>query len=142
MNYLTTGGTGKELRTSTLPPTGRILERSKEERGTSSYVLQTSQNSPRWNPSLLNDARATRKNSESERLARGNLETNPITVKPETASLVAEQFSCVLLTCCCLPRHPFPVKSLALSVCFFSHKSFLSIRKEPTLGPWKGSPVL
>ena len=52
-SYLTTGGPGKELRTSKLPPTGRILERSKEERGTSSYVLQTSQNSPCWNPSWL-----------------------------------------------------------------------------------------
>ena len=48
----------------------------------------------------------TRKDPESERLGRDNPETNPITIKPKTASYVAEQFSWVPLPCCSLPGHP------------------------------------
>ena len=44
-----------------------------------------------------------------------HLETNPITIKPDIASHVAEQFSWVPLPCCSPPRCPFPIKSLALS---------------------------
>ena len=58
---------------------------------------------------------ATRKDPESEQLAKDHPETNPITIKPETASHVAEQFSWLPLPSCSLPVHPFPVKSLALS---------------------------
>ena len=46
-----------------------------------------------------------------------NLEINPITIKPETVSHVAEQFCWVPLPCCSPFRHPFPIKSLALLVC-------------------------
>ena len=49
-------------------------------------------------------------------LARDNSETNPITIKPETVSHAAEQFSWVPLLCCSLHRCPFPIKSFALSV--------------------------
>ena len=75
----------------------------------------TSQNPSRCNPSWLTDACVTRKGLESEWLARDNPETNPITIKPETASHVAEQFSWVPLPCCSPPGRPFPIKSLALS---------------------------
>ena len=50
------------------------------------YVLPSSQNPLRWNPSWLRDVCATRKVTESKWLARDNPETNPITVKPETSS--------------------------------------------------------
>ena len=40
---------------------------------------------------------------------------NPMTLKPETASHVAEQFSWVPLPCCSLSGPPFPIKSFALS---------------------------
>ena len=43
------------------------------------------------------------------------LEANPIRIKPEMASPLAEQFSWVPSPCCFLPRHPFPTKSLVLS---------------------------
>ena len=43
------------------------------------------------------------------------LETNPITKKPEPGSHVAEQSSWVPLPCCSLSRHPFLIKSPALS---------------------------
>ena len=65
----------------------------KERGGAHPYVLPTSQIPGRWNPSWLSDACATRKDPESERLARDNPETNPIPIKPETASHVAEQSS-------------------------------------------------
>ena len=81
----------------------------------------------------------TRKDSESEWLAKDNPETNPITIKP----MWQEQFSWVPLTYCSPPGCPFPVKSLALS----AHVSprtihFPSVRQEPSFGPWKGSPFL
>ena len=79
------------------------------------YVLPTSQNPSRWNRSWLRNPCATRKDPESEWLARDNLETNPITVKAKTVSQVAEQFSWVPLSCCSPPRCPFPVSSLTLS---------------------------
>ena len=71
------------------------------------HVLPYSQNPPQWSPSWLSKACTTRKDPESEWLARDNPETNPITINSKTVS----QFSWV----CCLPRLPFPKKSLALS---------------------------
>ena len=52
---------------------------------------------------------------QSEGLAKDNPETNPITIKLETVSHMAEQFSWVPLPYCSPPRHSFPIKSLALS---------------------------
>lgn len=65
--------------------------RKDQKGGTSPYVLTTSQNSPRRNPSWLSDVSTNRKDPESERLARHNLESNPITVKSETASHMVER---------------------------------------------------
>ena len=104
-----TGGPAKEHGTKKPPPTGRVQERSK---GDTTYPT-TSQN-PLWHPSWLNKACSTRKDSESEWLVKDHPETNPITIKPETASHVAEQFW-VLLPYCSPPGCPFPIKSLALS---------------------------
>ena len=53
--------------------------------------------------------------TEFEWLAKDHPETNPITIKPETAGHAAEQFSWVPLSYCSLPGCPFPVKFLALS---------------------------
>ena len=64
---------------------------------------------------LLGDACTTRKDSELEWLAKDHPETNPITIKPNIASHVAEQFSWVPLPYCSPPGCPFPVKSLPLS---------------------------
>ena len=46
------------------------------------HILPTSWN-PCWNPSWPSDVSATRKDPESEWLARDNLETNPIAIKSE-----------------------------------------------------------
>ena len=101
----------------------------------------TSQNPSVWHPSWLNKACTTRKDSEPEWLAKDNPETNPITIKPETVSHVAEQFSWVPLPYCSPAGCPFPVKSLSLS----AHVSFWTIHfkvldKKPVLCPGTGPP--
>ena len=137
MSCFTTGGPAKEHGTNKPPPSGRIRERSKGD----TTCPTTSQNPSLWHPSWWNKACTTRKDSESECLAKANPETNPITIKPETASHVTEQFW-VPLPCCSPPRCPFPIKSLALSthVSPRTINSFLSVRQEPSFGPWKGPP--
>ena len=133
MSCFTTGGPGKENGTNKPPPTGRVQERSKGD----TTGLTTSQNPSLWHPSWLNKACTTRKDSESEWLAKDNSETNPITIKPETA----EQFSWVPLPYCSPPGCPFLIKSLALS----AHVSpqtihFRVLGKRPVSGPGRGPP--
>ena len=48
-------------------------------------------------------------------MARDKRETNPITIKPKTASFMAEQSSWVPSPFCSAPGCPFPIKSFALS---------------------------
>ena len=98
----------------------------------------TSQNPSCWLPSWLNKACTTRKDSESEGLARDNPETNSITIKPETACHVAEQFSWILLPYCSLPGHPFPVKSLAYVSPQIIH--FWVLGKSPLSDPGRSPP--
>ena len=110
MSCFRTGGPGKKQGTNKPPPTRRVWERSKGD----TTCLTISQNPSLWHPSWLNKACTTKKDSESEWLAKDNPETNPITIKLETASHVTEQFSWVPLTSCSPPGRPFPIKSLAL----------------------------
>ena len=109
VSYFMMGVPSKEHGTNKPPPTGRIWERSK------GYAAcpTTSRNRPRWNPSWLSNAYTTRKYPKSEGLARDNPETNPITIKPETARHVVEQTFWFPLTTCSPPGCLFPVKSLA-----------------------------
>ena len=137
MSCVRIGDPAKEHETNKPPPTGRVRERSKGD----TACPTTSQNPSLWHPSWLNKAYTTRKDSESERLAKDNPETNPITIKPETASHAAELFSWVPLPYCSPPGCPFLIKSLALS----THVSpqticFLVLDKSPVSGPGKGSP--
>ena len=137
MSCFTTGGPGKEHRTNKAPPTGRVRERSKGD----TTGPTTSQNPSRWHPSWLNKACTPRKDSESGWLAKDNPETNPITIKPETASHMAEQFSWVPLPYCSPPGCPFPIKSLALSA-RVSPQTLHSrvLDKSPVSGPGRGPP--
>ena len=66
--------------------------------------------------------------------ARDNPETNPITIRPEAASHMAEPFSQVPLPCS-LPRHPFPMKSL--SACVSPQTIHFQVS---LLGPGRGLP--
>ena len=74
-------------------------------------------------------------------MAGDNPETNPITIKPETVSHVAEQFSWVLLPYCSPPGCPFPIKSLALSADVSPRTiHFRVLDKSPVSGPGRGPP--
>ena len=130
-----TGGPGKEHRTNKPPPIRRVQERSKGD----TTCLTTSQNPSLWHPSWLNKACTTRKDSESEQLAIGNPETNPITIKPKTVSHEAEQFSWVHLPYCSPPGCPFRIKSPTLSAHVPPRTiHFRVLDKSPLSGPGRG----
>ena len=129
-----TGGPRKENGTNKPPSTGRVQERSKSD----TTCPTTSQNPSRWYPSALNKVCTTKKDSESEWLAKDNPETNPIAIKPETGSHMPEEFSLFPLPYCSLPGRLFPVVSCFVSTCVSSNNSYPSVRQEPTFGPWKG----
>ena len=108
-----TGDPGTENRANKPPPTGRTQEKSKGD----AMCPATSQNPSCWHSSWLSNTCTTRKDSESEWLARDNLETNPITIKPRlrvTWHSSPPGFPYPPALC---PGTPFPVKSLALSAC-------------------------
>ena len=139
MNCFTTGGPAKEHGTNKPPPSRRVQERSKGD----TTCPTTSQNPSLCHPSWLNKACTTRKDSESEWLAKDNPETNPITINPQTVSQVAELFSWFPLPYFSPPRCPFPNEiSCFVSPCVSSGNSLLSVRQEPSFRPWKGSPFL
>ena len=134
-----TGDPDKEYGTNKPPPTGRVQERSKGD----TTCPSTSQNSSCWgiHPSWLSTTWATRNDSELEWLAKDHLETNPITIKPETVSHMAELFSWVPLPYCCPLGCPFPIKSLALSAHVFPQTiHFQVLDKSPVSGPGRGPP--
>ena len=132
-----TGCPDKEYGTNKPPPTRRVRERWKGD----AMCPPTSQNPSRQHSSWLSDACATRKDPELEWLAKDHPETNPITIKPETVSYAAEQFSWVSLPYSSPRGCPFPIKSLALS----AHVSpwtihFWVLDKSPASGPGRGPP--
>ena len=66
---------------------------------------------------------------------------NITTIKPETASHVAEQFSWVPLPHCSPPRCPFPRKSFTLSALVSPWTThFRVLDKSPLSGPGRGPP--
>ena len=74
-------------------------------------------------------------------IGRDHLETNPITIKPETASHEAEQFFWVPLPYCSPPWCPFPIKSLALSADVSPQTiHFRVLDKSLVSGPGRGPP--
>ena len=132
MSCFTTGGPGKEQGTNKPPPTGRVQERSK---GDTTCPI-TSQNPSLWHPSWLNKVCTTRKDSESEWLAKDNPETNPITIKPRLQACLGS-LSLLLST-----RAPFPNKiSCFVSTCVSLEIHFQVLDKSPILGPKYFLPV-
>ena len=83
----------------------------------------TSQNPSQWNSSRLRDACIIRKDPKSPNmdqarwLARDNLETNLIAIKPETVGHVTEQFWVLL----CAALHPGASSQLSLLLCQHMH---------------------
>ena len=92
-----------------------------------------------WHPSCLSNACTTRKDCESEGLAKDNPGTNPITMKPETEP----RGRAVLLgspTLLLSAQAPLPNKIYCfVCTCVSSDNSFPSVRQEPTFKLWKGS---
>ena len=109
-------------------------------------VLPTVQRSSHWNPSCLRgtghqEGLWVRWNLGQARwLARDNLETNPVAIKPETVSYVAEQFSWVSLPCCSPPGCSFPKFLLFVSMCLLGQFVSKCWTRAPLLGPGKGLP--
>ena len=137
MSCFTIGGPGKEHGTNKSPPTRRVQQRLK---GNTIYPT-TSQNPSRWHPSWLNKACTTRKDSESEWLAKDNPETNPITIKPETLpssrAVLLGSLTLLLST-----RVPFPDKIFCfISICVSSDNSFPMLDMSPVSGPGRGLPA-
>ena len=137
MSCFMTGDPDMEYGTNKPPPTGSVWERWKGDTAWTS----TSQNPSHQHPSWLSNVCTTRKDPELEWLAKDHPETNPITIKPETASHAAEQFSWVPLPYCSPPGCPCPIKSLAWS----AHVSprtihFRVLDKSPVSGPGRGPP--
>ena len=71
-------------------------------------------------------------------MAKNNPETNPITIKPETASHVTELFSWVPVPYCSPPDCSFPIKSLALAlIARQAFKMAPKKDKKPKKSTWK-----
>ena len=129
----------QEEGTNKPPPTRRVQERSKGD----TTGPTTSQNPSLWHPSWLNKVSTTRKDSESERLAKDNPETNPITVKPQDCKPCDRAVPLGSLPLLLSTWVPFPNKiSCFVSRCVSLDNSFPSVRQEPSFGPWNGSPFL
>ena len=99
------------------------------------YSLEVLGEAHRLKPPML----ARHHSNHLHELAKDNPEANPITIKPETESHVAELFFWVPLPCCSPPGCSFPIKSLALS----AHVSpwtihFGVLDKSPVSGPVEG----
>ena len=101
-----------------------------------SYLLP---NLSHWHPSWLSNVPATKKDPQSECLARANLETNPINIKPETVSGRAVLLGC--LTLLLSAQGPLPNKvSCLVSTCISLDNPFPS-GNEPPFRPWKRFPL-
>ena len=101
----------------------------------------TSQNPSRWHPSWLSNLCATRRDSESEWLAKDNPEINSVTIKPETASHMAELSSWVPWPSRSPPGALFPMRVFCfVNMCVSSDSSFPVLDKSPFWGPGRGPP--
>ena len=136
MSYFTTRGPGKEYGTNKPQPTGRVWERSKGD----TMCQSTSKNPFCYRPSWLSDTCTTRKDSESEWLTKDTQEINPITIKPETVSHVAELFFWVPSPSYSPPGCLLTVNSLTVSARVSSDNSFPSVRQKSALGALERCP--
>ena len=83
----------------------------------------------------------TKKDPESEWLTRGYPESNSNTIKPRTASHVAEQSSWVSLPSSPPPRQRFPIKSLALSTRVSPQTIHFRVLDKSPLSAQQGIPL-
>ena len=132
MSCYTSGGPDNENRTNKPPSTGIVQKMSNGD----TKCPTTSQNPPHWHPFWLSNTRTTRRDPESEWLARGKPETNPVTMKAKTVSHAAQQSSWIPWPSCS-PSCPFPVMPLALSACVSPQAiHFWVLIRRPLSGPF------
>ena len=130
-----------EHRTNKLPPTRRIREMSKGERRRQSVYPTNLPES--FSLEFILAERCARHQEEPwvRVIGQRQPETNPITIKPETVSHMAEQFSWVPLPCRSPPGRPLPIKFLALSARVSPQTiHFWVLDKSLLLGPGRGLP--
>ena len=108
MSYLTTGDPGKERGTNKLPPKGRIQERSKREKRRQSICPVNLLESSLLESILTKRHLHHKEGHESEWWARHSLETNPITIKPETKSRGRAVLLCPLTFLLSFPINALP----------------------------------
>ena len=131
-----TGGPGKEQGTNKPPLTRRVQQRSKGD-----TTCPTTFQNPLWQPFGWTRRAPPGRTLRQNELANDHPETNPITIKPLTASPVAELFSWVPFPSCSPPGCPFPVKSLALSARVSPRTThFRVLDQSQVSGPGRGSP--
>ena len=111
VSYFMTGGPGWEHRTNKPLPTRRILERSERDTTCPTNIPESSS----LESILVEQCVCHQEGPWLTIIGQRQLETNPITRKPENASHTAEQSSWFPLPSCFPPRLPFPIKSLAWS---------------------------
>ena len=119
----------------------------REEMPAHNIVLQAP-GIPRAGIHLVWEMCTTRRDPESDQIwvkqddwPETTWKLTPFTIKPETASHVAEHLSFVPLFYCSLAGLPFPTKSSALSVCVSPGTiHFQVLDKSPLLGPGRVPP--
>ena len=140
MSYLTTGSPSKECGTNKILPTRRIQERFKMRGET--YVHLSYQPPRMFLTGIHLDwvmHTSLGRTLSQMIVSRLSLETNPITIKPETENNSTEQFSWVPLPSYSPRRFPFPIKSLALSAPVSPQIiHFQMLDKSPLLGCRRG----
>ena len=140
MSYCAAGGPGKEHRTNKPPPARGDRERSKEGGGARPRVLPTSQSpstgvhldwAMRTPPGRVpsQDAGQRQPGNSSHQHQNRDWEPHGRAVPLGPLTLLSSA------------RAPLPVKSLPC-VHVSLDRSRLSVRQEPSLGPWKGFPIL
>ena len=118
------------------------FSKGQNHRGDSRPYVPASQTLSLWSPSWLSDVCTTRRDPESEGLARDNLETNPITIKPKTTSHThGRAVLLVSLIPLLSTQVPLPNRaSYFVGMRVSSHNLFPTIRQEPLSSPGRGSP--
>ena len=143
MSYLTTGGSGKEYRTNKLPPTVRIRERSKGEKRCQSIYLTNLPESFSLESILAERWACHQEGPWVRMIGQRQPRNKPHYYKTWDFELCGRAVLLGSLTLLLSTWAPLPNEiSRFVSMCVSLDNSFLSVRQEPILRPWKGLPFL
>ena len=143
MSYLTTGGPGKERGTNKLPPTGKIRERSKGERRHQSICPANLPESFTLESILAGWCACHQEGPWVRVIGQRQPQNKPHYHKTRDCEPCGRAVLLGSITLLLYALAPFLNKvSCFVSMRVSSDNSFPSVRQEPTLRPWKGSPFL